>query len=79
MKVRIVSLDGTEYKKEAKGAILKTIAGEITVLDHHLPIISVLKSGNVTVLEESGSRQDFFTTGGIIEVNQKNELIALID
>jgi F0F1-type ATP synthase epsilon subunit len=79
MKVRIVSLKGTEYKEEAKGAILKTIAGEITVLDHHLPIISVLKSGNITVLEEQGTRQDFFTTGGIIEVNQKNELVALID
>jgi F0F1-type ATP synthase epsilon subunit len=56
MKVRIVSLSGTEYKQEAKGAILKTIDGEITVLDHHMPIISVLKPGDIKVIETSGEK-----------------------
>ncbi len=79
MKVRIVSLSGTEYKEEARGATLKTIAGEITVLDHHLPIISVLKPGDIKVIENSGSKKTIHAGGGIVEVNDKNELIALID
>ena len=48
MKLKIISLKGKEYEGEADGVIAKTTSGEVTLLDNHLPIISSLKSGDVT-------------------------------
>lgn len=78
MKVKILSLKGIKYEGEAKGVNVKTTAGEITVLDHHLPLISVLAKGNAIVINEKG-RQEFAINGGFIEVAEKNEVTLLTD
>lgn len=45
MKVEVITPKGMELASEASQIILPTKAGEITVLPHHVPLVSVLKAG----------------------------------
>lgn len=47
---------------------MRTLAGEITVLAHHIPYVSVLKAGEIIVRGE-GKEEIFALTGGVIEVD----------
>jgi len=78
MRLKILSLKGVEYDGEAKGLNVKTGAGEITVLDHHLPLIADLKKGKAIIFTDDG-RKDFEISGGFLEMDQNNSLTLLID
>ncbi|MDO8523084.1 MAG: hypothetical protein Q7S12_02255 [bacterium] len=78
MKLSIYSLKGVEFEGETKGINVKTTAGEITVLDHHLPIISVLAKGKAVIFNASG-KQEININGGFLEMAEGNHLSLLID
>ena len=78
MKVKILSLSGVKFEGEAKGVNVKTSAGEITVLDHHLPLISVLQKCIAYVINDKG-KQEFAVNGGFIEVAEGNKVTLLTD
>jgi len=78
MKVHIFSLQGIEFQGEAAGFNVKTQSGEITVLDHHLPLVTILKEGKANVLKVDGSHSEFSIHGGFLEVSPKNEVNVLI-
>lgn len=46
-----------------------TSAGDIGVLANHVPSIQQLRPGIVEVIEESGTSNKFFVTGGFATVN----------
>ena len=78
MKLKIISLKGIKFEGEAKGVNVKTAAGEITVLDNHLPLISVLTKGRAVVINEKG-REEIAVEGGFIEVAEGNKVTLLTD
>ena len=78
MKLKILSLKGTEFDGEAKGVNIKTTAGEITVLDNHLPLISVLEKGRAIIFLDQG-RQELFINSGFLEVEPCNRAMLLIN
>lgn len=78
MKLSIYSLKGVEFEGEAKGINVKTTAGEITVLDHHLPIISVLAKGRAIIFQNTEKRE-ININGGFLEMAPGNHLSLLID
>lgn len=43
--------------------------GEFTVLKDHAPVMTTLKSGVVTVADETGKTQKLFVQGGFADVN----------
>jgi len=78
MRLKILSLKGVEYDGEAKGLNVKTGAGEITVLDHHLPIIADLKKGKAVVFLED-EKKEIVVKGGFLEMSRDNVLTLLVD
>jgi len=44
------------------------IAGELGIAPRHAPLITQLKPGQVRVLLEDGSAEEFYVSGGILEV-----------
>jgi F-type H+-transporting ATPase subunit epsilon len=65
-------------KKEVDGVTLPTQEGEITVLPGHVPLVSNLKPGVVTLHE--GKEQEYLAvSGGFIEVQPGGRLIVLAD
>ncbi|KKT42434.1 hypothetical protein A2W54_01745 [Candidatus Giovannonibacteria bacterium RIFCSPHIGHO2_02_43_13] len=78
MRLKILSLKGAEYDGEIKGLNVKTGAGEITVLDRHLPIIADLKKGTAIIFETEG-KKEIKISGGFLEMSRDNVLTLLVD
>lgn len=79
MQIKIYSLRGIQYEGEAVSLNVMTEAGEITALDHHRPLVTILKPCNLKVEEKDGTKKIIPVTGGFLEVGEDNEVTALID
>ena len=79
MRITIASLKGIQFEDEAASLNVQTSSGEITVLDHHRPLITVLKPGPVFIKDQSGETTQLEIRGGFLEVGPENELYLLAD
>ena len=52
--------------------------GEAGVLSHHLPYLSLLKAGEISYLDQDGTRHYLFSGEGFLEVRD-NRIALLID
>jgi F-type H+-transporting ATPase subunit epsilon len=79
---QLVSLDGIIFDETVYEVTIPTLEGEIGVLDHHMPLISVAKTGVVSVRREerdADDRREYFAiNGGAVEVVD-NRLRILVD
>jgi F-type H+-transporting ATPase subunit epsilon len=78
LKFKIVTPEKTIYENEVSQVTIPTMDGEITVLPHHIPLISVLKAGELKFKDKNGEHQ-MAVSGGFLEVRGKNEIIILAD
>lgn len=79
MKLTIYSLKKTLYAGEASAINCKTASGEITVLDHHRPIVSVLQPGTVHIVDSSKKDHYIPVQSGFLEVKNTNEARLLVE
>jgi len=79
MKIDILSLKGVEFRGDAAGLNVKTASGEITILDHHRPLITILKSGIASVVKYDGGRIPLKINSGFLEMGANNELSVLVN
>jgi len=79
---QLVALSGKKFDEEVYEVILPTLDGEIGVLQDHMPLVSVAKSGVIVVKrtpkDTEAQRELFATNGGAIEVSD-NTLRVLVD
>lgn len=77
IRCEIVSQDRVVYSGEADMVVLPGKAGEMGVLPHHSPVLSVLQFGVIRV--RSKGEEHFFTVaGGVVEV-QPDQVTVLAD
>lgn len=78
MRVNIVALDKIIFQGEVEGIVLPTKIGVITVLPKHIPLISVLTKGEITLLNKE--RKKIFIEEGILMVKKEevNILVTVI-
>lgn len=69
MKVNIVALDKIIFQGEVEGVVLPTKVGQITVLPKHIPLISVLTKGKITLFNEE--KKEIPIEEGILMVKPK--------
>jgi F-type H+-transporting ATPase subunit epsilon len=77
IKFKIVTPERTVYESEIDQLTLPTREGEITVLPNHIPLISVLQSGEL-VAKAGGEEVAMAVSGGMVEV-RRNEITILAD
>ena len=79
---QLVSLSGKKFDEDVYEVILPTLDGEIGVLQDHMPLVSVAKTGIISVRRTSkdgdAQREFFATNGGAIDVSN-NTLRVLVD
>ncbi|MGH7236964.1 MAG: ATP synthase F1 subunit epsilon [Candidatus Saccharimonadales bacterium] len=79
---QLITLTGTKFEQDVSEVILPTRDGQIGVLAHHMPLISVASAGTIAVRinpkDSDTSREYFATYGGAIEVSD-NKLRVLVD
>ena len=79
---QLVSISGKKFDEDVYEVILPTADGEIGVLQDHMPLVSVAKTGVIAVRRDpktpDSQREYFATNGGVIEVSN-NILRVLVD
>ncbi|MBD3311712.1 MAG: ATP synthase F1 subunit epsilon [Candidatus Magasanikbacteria bacterium] len=78
IKFKIATPERIIYEDEVKQVSIPTINGEITVLPNHIPLVSVLKAGELRIEDKEGEHP-IAIAGGFLEVRGNNELIILAD
>lgn len=86
MKLSVYTMRRTVYSGETSRVTVPTITGEVTILDHHIPYVTVLEPGllryativphGAGTIEKEESLQ---VTGGFLEVRENNEVRILAD
>lgn len=79
MKLGVYSLQKVLFRGEAREVNCNTKIGEITILDHHEPLISILEKGVVKIIDEN--RQEHFipVNSGFVEIRSGNEARFLVE
>lgn len=79
MRLDIVSIKGKVLGCEAKSVNLKTKSGEITILDNHRPLVTLLEKGEVKIKRIDGAEERVSINSGFLEMSRDNVLTLLID
>lgn len=79
MKLGIYSLKKILFQGEAKELNCKTAMGEITVLNHHLPLITILTKGKIKVIDDKDKEHHFEASSGFLEVQPGNTARVIIE
>jgi F-type H+-transporting ATPase subunit epsilon len=78
IRVDIVSAEAEIFSGDATMVIATGELGELGITPRHAPLITRLKPGHVDVVLEGGERQQFYVSGGILEV-QPQAITVLAD
>ena len=78
MVLEIISPDKKLYEGEVKSIILPGIDGSFGILDHHAPLISALKKGEIQISVTDSQKETFAVNGGVVEV-LNNKVIVLAE
>jgi len=76
-KLKLIAPDGVKFETEASSASLPTRDGQITILPNHMPLIALLKAGEI-ILTVDSKEHAMATEGGVVEINN-NEVRILAD
>ena len=77
MQLKVYSLKKTLFEGEAKSVNCKTAVGEITILDHHKPLISIVTAGAMKIIDGQNKEHFIDVASGIVKVaaNQATLLV----
>lgn len=79
MKISIYSLRKILYEGEIESLNCKTASGEITVLAHHRPLISMLKAGSLKIVDKEKKEHYIPASSGFLEVNSGNSAKLIME
>lgn len=72
MILQLVTLSGSKYDEEIYEAVIPTVDGEIAVFPDHEPLVTLAKSGVITIRkdkQDAEADEYFAISGGIVEVS----------
>lgn len=77
MNLRIITPERALYDGDIEQVTIPTQSGEITILPHHIPLVGLLKPGEL-ILKREGDSVSMVVSTGMIHVGI-NEVIVLAD
>lgn len=79
----LVTLEGVKFSEEAHEIVLPTPEGQIAVFPDHMPLISVITPGVISIRKRASDKDEkmeyFATDGGIVEIEHGKKLRLLAD
>jgi F-type H+-transporting ATPase subunit epsilon len=76
MKLTISAVDTVHFGGTAESVTVPAIEGEITVLSHHMPLVTTLRAGTITV-KANGQVLTFPVVKGLIDIGTEETVILL--
>jgi len=77
MKLGIYTIDGALFEGEIKKITAGTATGEITVLDGHIPLVSLLHGQKIKLVDKNDAEIIIPLKSGFLEVRPNNETVIL--
>ena len=78
MKFQIVTPEKTVSSDEIQQVSLPTPDGEITILPHHIPLVTILKPGELRYVKNK-EEISLAVSGGFVEVRDDGSVVVLAD
>ena len=78
MNLEILTPEKKLYSGNVYGVQLPGISGSFEVLDKHAPIVSALGKGNLKILKDKNSFENYIIQGGFVEV-LNNKATVLVE
>lgn len=75
---KIATPEKVIYENDIFKVSIPTTTGEITILPHHIPLVSIVQAGELKIKDEMGD-QVIAISSGFLEVRANNEVIILAD
>ena len=72
---KVVTPEGVKFTKSLRSIVVRTIDGDIEILPHHMPLITPVTNGIVTI-DDLSKKEQCFSGKGIIKVTDKD--VALL-
>jgi len=79
MKLGVYSLQKVLFQGDAKSVNCNTRSGEITILDHHEPLISILEKGTIKIVDNNGQESYIPVSSGFLEVDSGSQAKILVE
>ncbi len=79
MKLAVYSLQKVLFQGDAKSVNCHTRMGEVTILDGHEPLISIVDKGTVTVIDKAQKEWYIPVSSGFLEVNSGSQVKILVE
>lgn len=70
MELKILKLDGVKFDGKVSSVSLPSKDGEITILPNHIPLITILKKGNIKI-----EGQEIAVEGGVAEIDGEKVVV----
>ncbi len=75
---KIATPEKVIYENDILKVSIPTTTGEITILPHHIPLVSIVQAGELKVTDEMGE-QVIAISSGFVEIKANNEVVILAD
>ncbi len=76
LKLKIITPEKSVLDREVDSVICQTVEGEITILPRHIPLLTLLREGVITV--RSKDKEEYFSAGaGYVETDGKTVRILI--
>ena len=79
MQLGVYSLKRVLYEGQAESLNCKTISGEITILDNHRPLVSMLASGTIKIVDNNKKEHYIPVSTGFLEVQLNSRARLIVD
>lgn len=79
MQFKVVTPDGVTYDNAVLKVTIPTEAGQITIHENHLQMVSILSPGEMIVHTDEKSEVNLAISGGMLEVRQTGEVYVIAD
>lgn len=70
--LKIFSDEGIFYSDKASSLMIKGIDGYLTVLKNHSPILTIIRIGDLLIMDSKNKRISCFSSGGILFISQES-------
>jgi len=77
MQVYIVKVHGILWSGEADSVTAPAVEGELTILPHHVPLVTALNHGRLVVKQEGKEVFTHAVDGGVLEVTPQSVTMLL--
>lgn len=77
LKLTISKVDAPVFDGDVISVTVPGTEGEMTILADHTALISVLKSGTITIVNDTGTKKAFVVSSGTLEISNNHATVLI--